>query len=78
MAPRVNPNARAMAKMKQAQVPLNTTDPTVDPEMQSTLRGEQSRVASRKATFAPLANVSGPKSGWGQLMGMFGGKAKKK
>ena len=72
---RPDPNARAMAKLKASQVPLNVADPTMDPEMQKTLAEEQQRVASRKATFAPFATGLTAPSGWSKILSMFNGKA---
>jgi len=75
---RPNPNARAIAKMKNSEVPLNTTDPSMDPEMRSTLADEQTRVASRKATFTPLAGGASVPSGWSKILGMFNGNSQMK
>lgn len=53
---RVNP----IDQIAQRQVPVDTSDPTMDPDMASTLGGEKKRIARNKAMYAP-ASVTKPK-----------------
>lgn len=78
MAQRQDPQARAMARAKAADVPMDMQG--MDPEMKSTLGGEQTRVFKNRLLYGGTKNgnpgLSGAiQTGWSNMVKAFNGNS---